>query len=142
MYPSRDILVEMTTRKHIMPNSRKWSLCNRGQRRCKSACAFAQADLPHRCPLTGSVDTVVYIHGCACLSGPLLYASITLEPFFHCVSYNPSHEKKVSTWNNDSLVFYSIQLFRKRAANTEVRHCNCCSHILRSDLIISWLICG
>ena len=50
-----------------------------GQRRPESACAFAQVDQCLRCPLTESVDTVVYI------KKTYLYNLDPLKPHFYIV---------------------------------------------------------
>ena len=67
-----------------------------GQRKPRSACAFAQADLGLRCPLTKSIDIAVYVdkqkntyirlHGCASLSGPSLLAYGIRASFTRCAS--------------------------------------------------------
>ena len=44
-----------------MHNTRKEPFVICGQRRTRAACAFAQAGLVLRCPLTESMDTVVYV---------------------------------------------------------------------------------
>ena len=46
---------------YLMRNARKGPLALCEQRRLRSACVFAQADLSLRCPLRESFDTVVYV---------------------------------------------------------------------------------